>query len=74
MRGADAHQIGNELLELQNMAMNQVWENVESIVGGGGVVSLGGVHVGDDSDGLASEDPFAKWGWTPEPAREPPQP
>jgi hypothetical protein len=72
MQGADAYQIGNDLLELQNMAMNQVWENVESIVGGGGVISLGGVHMGADANGLAGGDPFAEWGWTPETAPQQP--
>jgi hypothetical protein len=62
MRGDDPTTIANDLLEIENLAMNQVWMNVQSIVGGGGVVSLGMVH-GDFAD--TARDPFDEWGWQP---------
>lgn len=64
MRGEDLVAPSNELMRLLNDAMNQVWDNIQSIVSGGGVVSLGRVHLRDPDDPIAS-DPFADWGWTP---------
>ena len=63
MRGEDLAEQSNEILSLLNSAMNQVWDNVVSIVSGGGVVSLGSVHMADDD---MSSNPFDEWGWTPE--------
>lgn len=65
MRGDDLVAQTNEMLSLLNSAMNQVWDNVASIASGGGVVSLGTVHMPAGSD-LASRNPFVEWGWTPE--------
>jgi hypothetical protein len=62
MNGFDPITSGNSLLELQNLAMNQIWDNVQSIVGGGGVVSLGGAH-GSLNDVMTN--PFDAWGWQP---------
>lgn len=65
MRGDDLVAPSNELMRLLNDAMNQVWDNIQSIVSGGGVISLGGVHLVDPEDPISS-DPFAEWGWKPE--------
>lgn len=63
MRGEDPAVLIRDLKELETLAMNQVWDNVQSIVGGGGVVSLGRVH-GDPADGDICEE----WGWQPDTA------
>lgn len=60
MSGDDLAADGNSLLSLLNHALNVVWENITSIVAGGGVVVLGGVHISDDD-----ESSFDKWGWGP---------
>lgn len=60
MRGDEPDGIGNELMSLLNHALNQIWDNVESIVGGGGVVSLGSAHMPVDGDG--NVNPFDQWG------------
>jgi hypothetical protein len=62
MHGEDPTKIANDLLALENMAMNQVWDNVQLIVGRGGVVSLGGVHIDQDE---ATANVFDEWGWQP---------
>lgn len=65
MRDLDPTLILNDLGSLHNLAMNSVWANVHSIVGGGGVVSLSGVHFTrtEAGDYDHSVDPFEKWGW-----------
>jgi hypothetical protein len=66
IKGDDLDGAANELMGLLNHAMNQIWENVESIVGGGGVVSLGSVHVPvDDGNPIYERNPFDQWGWQP---------
>jgi hypothetical protein len=46
--------------------MNQLWDNIASIVSGGGAISLGSVHMPAGADDLASVNPFDEWGWKPE--------
>jgi hypothetical protein len=67
IRGDEPDDIDNQMLRLLGDAMNQVWDNVESIVSGGGVVSLGNVHMerGDDGKPNVAVNPFDKWGWKP---------
>ncbi len=50
MSGEDLSGPSNEILSLLNSAMNQVWDNVLSIVSGGGVISLGSVHMPPGGD------------------------
>ncbi len=66
MREEDLVAPSNEILSLLTAAMNQVWDNVASIVSGGGVISLGGVHMPLGDDDFPSTNPFDQWGWTPE--------
>lgn len=65
MRGEDLAAPTEEILSLLNSAMNQVWDNILSIVSGGGVVSLGMEHMSASAD-LATTNPFDQWGWQPE--------
>jgi hypothetical protein len=69
MRGKDPTKILNDLGTLVNLAMNGVWTNVESIVGGGGVRVLGGVDLMQTAD---TTDLFDEWGWQPGDAQRPP--
>jgi hypothetical protein len=62
MRGEDPTKIMNDLGTLVNLTMNGVWTNVESIVGGGGVRVLGGVHLTQAGE---TADLFDEWGWQP---------
>jgi hypothetical protein len=67
MKNEDGNEIENEILGPLNDAMNQVWENIISIVSGGGVVSLGMPHQSRDENGDPdlSVNPFDEWGWQP---------
>lgn len=67
MRGDDLSARTNEMLQLSNEGMNVVWENVESIVGGGGVRSFSGVHLENDEDGQPRLDSLDRWRWDPPP-------
>lgn len=68
MAGDDPTGITSTIISFLNLAMNQVWVNVTSIVGGGGVVALGNAHMDSPRVG-AGENVFAVWGWQPEARR-----
>lgn len=57
----------NERMKMLNHAMNQIWDNIESIVSGGGVKSLGMAHMEVDEEGnmLLEPSPFDRWRWRP---------
>lgn len=67
LRGETLESVTNEVLSLMGHAMNQIWDNVQSIVGGGGVVSLGKAHMlfGDQGNDNLTENAFDVWGWQP---------
>ncbi len=62
-REVDDGDLDTKLLQPLNDAMNQIWDNVRSIVGGGGVVSLGRVHVTFDEHGRPTGG--EEWYWQP---------
>jgi len=59
----DDGDLDTKLLQPLNDAMNQIWDNVLSIVKGGGVVSLGRVHVTFDEHGRPTGG--EEWHWEP---------